>query len=106
GTVPVGRLPVVRLPLDVVVPALLAAGSALFVQIFESGLLQGVMVVAAGFAFGGVLWAWAYARYVAGPRFALAQTALNVMAHLTAFLLFSVIYGLKMRPLISAPAIG
>jgi hypothetical protein len=106
GAVPVGRLPMLGLPLDVVVPALLAAGFALFVQIFESGLLQGVIVIVAGFVYGGLLWAQAQARYLAGPRFALAQTALNVMAHLTAFLLFSVIYGLKVRPLISAPAVG
>jgi hypothetical protein len=89
-----------------VVPALLAAGFGLFVQIFESGLLQGLLVIAAGFVFAGVLWAQASARYIAGPRFALAQTALNVMAHLTAFLLFSVIYGLKVRSLISAPTVG
>jgi hypothetical protein len=105
GMIPTGRLLVLRLPLDVVVPALLAAGFALFVQIFESGLVQGLMVVVAGFVFAGVLWAQAHARYIADPRFALAQTALNVIGHLTAFLLFSVIYGLKLRSLISAPAV-
>jgi hypothetical protein len=104
--IPAGRIPVLRVPLDIVVPTLLAAGFALFVQLFQSGVLQGAMVILAGFVFGGVLWAQAHARHAAGPRFALAQTALNVIAHLTAFLLFSVIYGLKLRSMLSAPAVG
>jgi hypothetical protein len=104
--IPAGRLPVIRVPLDLVVPALLAAGFALFVQLFDNGLLQGAIVIVAGFVFGGVLWAETLARYAAVPRFALAQTALNVISHLTAFLLFSVIYGLKLRSSIAAPAVG
>jgi Protein of unknown function (DUF5656) len=104
--IPAGRIPVLGVPLDIVVPTLLAAGFALFVQLFQSGILQGAMVILAGFVFGGVLWAQAHARHAAGPRFALAQTALNVIAHLTAFLLFSVIYGLKLRSMLSAPAVG
>ncbi|MFL5732217.1 MAG: hypothetical protein ACJ78Q_03370 [Chloroflexia bacterium] len=106
GALPVGRLPLVRLPLDIVVPSLLAAGLALFVQLFENGLLQGAIVVLGGFVFGAVLWAQSYARYVNTSRFALAQTALNVISHLTAFLFFSVIYGLKLRSSIAAPAVG
>src|SRR5215212_6131689 len=100
--IPTGRIPLLRIPMDVVVPTLLAAGFALFVQLFESGVLQGAIVVMAGFVFGGVLWAQSQARFAAGARFALAQTALNVIAHLTAFLLFSVVYGLKLRSVISA----
>jgi hypothetical protein len=104
--IPVGHIPLLRIPLDVVVPALLAAGFALFVQLFGNGVLQGAIVVLAGLVFGAVLWAQAHARRAAGARFALAQTSLNVIAHLTAFLLFSVIYGLKLRSIFSVPAVA
>jgi intracellular septation protein A len=100
------RLPWVKLSLDIIVPGLLAAGFVVFLQLFESGSLQAVIVLLAGLSFAGVLWAQAHSRDTTNRYFALAQSALNVIAHLTAFLLFSVIYGVKVRALYSATAVG
>ena len=100
------RLPFVKIPLDIIVPSLLAAGFVVFLQLFESGSLQGVIVLAAGCAFAGVLWAQVFGRDASSKYFAAAQSALNIISHLTAFLLFSVIYGLKVRAIVSASAVA
>jgi hypothetical protein len=104
--VPEARFPLVELPLDIIIPSLMAAGAVLFLQMFESGALQVLIVLVAGLAFAGVLWAQAHSRNTADRYFALAQAALNLSSHLTAFLLLSVIYGLKARSLVSASAVG
>jgi Protein of unknown function (DUF5656) len=115
GTIPGARrqanileppLPVLRVPSDVVVPALLAAGAVLFLQLFDNAIWQAFLVLLAGGAFGAVLWAQAHSRDIANARFALSQSILNVISHLTAFLLFSVIYGLKVQSRISATAVA
>jgi MFS family permease len=54
----------------------------------------------------GVLWAQMHGRNTSDRYFAVAQSAMNIIAHLTAFLLFSVIYGLKVRALYSATAVA
>jgi hypothetical protein len=105
-SLPVARLPLFNIPLDIIVPGLLAAGFVVFLQIFESGSLQALIVLLAGISFAGVLWAQVNSRDTSSRYFALAQSALNVIAHLTAFLLFSVIYGLKVRALFSASAVA
>jgi len=95
-----------RLPLDIILPCLLAVGAMLFLQIFEAAWWQAIVIALTGCAFALVLWAQAHTRDLADTRFALAQTALNVGAHLTAFLLFSVIYGLKVQSRFSATAVA
>lgn len=100
------RLPFSGISTRVIIPALLALGLALFVLLFDNVALQSGVVVLGGLAFGAVYWAQTRARSTADTRLALAQTALNVGGHLTAFLVFSVIYGLKIRSLYSAGAVG
>lgn len=99
-------LSIIPIPAEVVVPALLAGGSVLFLLLFESAVWQAVLVALAGCSFGGVLWAQAHSRSIHDPRFALAQSVLNVISHLTAFLLFCVIYGLKVQSRYSATAVA
>jgi hypothetical protein len=100
------RIPVLGVPIEIVLPSLLAAGSVLFLQLFESGLIQTAVLLLAGAAFAGVLWAQVHSHFTGDAHFALAQTVLNVVVHLAAFLLFSVIYGMKIRSLFSATAIA
>jgi hypothetical protein len=68
--------------------------------------MQAILVGGAGLAFAGVFWAQIRGADTADRYFGLAQSVLNIISHLTAFLLFSAIYGLKVRALISAPAVG
>jgi hypothetical protein len=94
------------LSVSALLPALAAGGFTLFLQIFESGALQTGLFVLAVLSLGAINWSLAH---VVDPRdryFTFAQTALNVLSHLVAFLLFSVIYGLKVRSLASATAVG
>lgn len=100
------RLPLGRITTQVIIPGLLALGLSLFVLIFDNVILQAGVVVLGGLAFGAVYWAQTRSRSTADPRLALGQTMLNVGAHLTAFVVFSVIYGLKVRSLYSACAVG
>ena len=106
GLVPRASLPLARMPLEVVVPALLAGGFIIFLQLFDNGIAQGVIIAIAALAFAGVYWSQAHAFDTHDPYFGLAQTALNVMSHLCAFLLFSAIYGFKTRALFSASAVA
>jgi hypothetical protein len=100
------RLPLVPLPAEVAVPSLLAAASFAFIQLFDSVLLQGVVLLVVAGGIAGVYWAQVHSRHKEDAYFALAQATLNVGSHLTAFLLFSVIYGAKVRSLFSASAAG
>jgi hypothetical protein len=84
----------------------LSAGAVLFLQFFADGAVQIVVVIVAGIAFAGVYWAQVHAQQTGDAYFALAQTGLNIIAHLTAFILFSAVYGLKVRSLYSATAVG
>lgn len=104
--VSVPRLPFVRVPVDVIVPGMLALGFVVFLQLFESGVVQAIIVLLAGGAFAGVLWAQVHTRDATNKYFALAQSVLNVVSHLAAFLLFSVVFGLKVRSLYSSTAVG
>ncbi len=104
--VPVPRLPMLKASVDVIVPGMLALGFVVFLQLFDNGVLQAAIVLVAGFAFAGVLWAQAHTRDATNRYFALAQTVLIVVSHLTAFMLFSVIYGLKVRALFSSTAVA
>lgn len=99
-------LPFVRVPLDVLLPTLLVLGFAIFLQIFAGSWFQILVLVLAGASLLAVFWSQAHGVDTADRYFGLAQTALNVCAHLTAFLLFSAIYGLKERALVSATAVG
>lgn len=94
------------LPLEAVVPALLVGGFTLFIQIFENGVLQSLILALAAASFGAVYWAQLHSLEVSDRFFSLAQTVLNVVSHLCAFLLFSTVYGLKVRSLFSATAIA
>jgi hypothetical protein len=85
---------------------LTALGFVLFVQLFESGAAQVGVLVLAAVTFGGIFWAEAHAQHTSDPYFGLAQTVLNVAAHVCAFLLFSTIYALKLRSLYSSSATG
>ena len=100
------RLPLLTLPAEIVVPSLLAAASFAFIQLFDSAVLQGVVLLFVAGGFAGVYWAQVHTRHTEDAYFALAQATLNVGSHLTAFLLFSVVYGAKVRSLFSASAAG
>ena len=103
---PDATFPVVPMPLSVIVPGLMAAGFIIFLQLFENGVLQVLILLLAGAAFAAVYWAQAHSSDPRGRYFVLAHSALNVLSHLTAFLLFSAIYGLKLRSLFSATSVG
>jgi hypothetical protein len=92
--------------LSAAVPALASLGFALFLQLFEPGIFQIAGLLAAAVALGALYWSLAHTANPTDTHFSLAQTMLNVLVHLTAFLLFSVIYGLKLRSIFSATAVG
>ena len=100
------RLPLLPIPLDVIVPGALAAGFVLFLQFFESGVAQALIVVLGGLAFAALFWAQAHSLDTRDRFFGLAQSMLNLITYLTAFLFFCVVYGLKQRAIISASAVG
>jgi hypothetical protein len=102
----IARLAVRFLPLGAVLPALLVAGATLFVQIFENGIVQTMIIASAAISLGAIYWAQVHAVDIQDRYFGLAQAILNVSSHLCAFLLFATIYGLKTRALISATAVG
>ncbi len=95
-----------RLPLEVLLPSLLVLGFTIFLQIFAGGWFQIMVLALGGLSLLAVFWAQAHTSDAADRYFGLAQTSLNVCSHLTAFLLFSAIYGLKVRALASATAVG
>jgi len=99
-------LPLVRVPLIVVVPAVLVVGFVIFLRLFESGVLQALVLALAALSFSSVFWAQAHSVNWRDRYFGLAQAVLNLLSHLAAFLFFSVIYGLKVRALYSASAVG
>lgn len=99
-------LPLLRVPLIVVVPAVLVVGFVIFLRLFESGVLQAVVLALAALSFASVFWAQAHSVNWRDRYFGLAQAVLNLLSHLAAFLFFSVIYGLKVRALYSASAVG
>jgi hypothetical protein len=99
-------LPLLRVPVHALLPALLVVGYALFVRLFSGSWFEVVVIGLAWFSFVTVYWALAHAADTADRYFGLAQTALNICAHLTAFLLYSTVYGLKVRALYSATAVG
>lgn len=103
---PPSYLPLTRLPLEVLLPALLVLGYSIFLQIFAGSWFQIVVLALAAGSFVSVFWAQSHATDTGDRYFGLAQTALNVCAHVTAFLLFSAIYGLKVRALASATTVG
>ncbi len=104
-TLPDTRFPLIPLPLDTLLPVLLVAGYVIFVQLFDSGALQALIVVIAGLSFAALFWANVHGLDTRDRYFGLAQTSLNVASHITAFLLFSVVYGLKTRSLYSSSAV-
>jgi hypothetical protein len=99
-------LPLVRIPVHALLPALLLVGYAIFMQLFSGSWFEVVVIGLAWLSFVAVYWAQAHAADTADRYFGLAQTALNICAHLTGFLLYSTIYGLKVRALFSATAVG
>lgn len=96
------RLPI---PIEAVVPALLVGGFTLFIQLFDSGILQTFILILAALSFAAVYWAQLHALDISDRFFSLSQAVLNIISHLCAFLLFATIYGLKTRSLISASAV-
>ncbi|MDQ3928429.1 MAG: hypothetical protein M3328_04685 [Chloroflexota bacterium] len=100
------NLPFVPIPVHVLLPALLLVGYAIFMQLFTGSWFEVVVIGLAWASFVVVYWALAHSADTADRYFGLAQTALNVCAHLTAFLLYSTIYGFKVRALYSATAVG
>ena len=103
---PPTRLWFLPIPLDAVLPGLTALGFVMFVQLFEGGAAQIVVLGLAGITFGWLFWAEAHAQHTSDSYFGLAQTVLNIAAHMCAFLLFSTIYALKLRSLYSSTATG
>jgi len=99
-------LPILHVPLIVVVPAVLVVGFVIFLRLFESGVLQALVLALAALSFASVFWAQAHSVNWRDRYFGLAQAVLNLLSHLAAFLFFSVIYGLKVRALYSATAVG
>jgi hypothetical protein len=95
-----------KLPAEIVLPSMLAAGFALMLQLFEGGGAQALVLSLAAAAFAAVYWAQTHAIETSDRYFALSQSVLNVLSHVAAFLLFSIIYGLKARALFSATAVG
>jgi hypothetical protein len=95
----------VQIPLETVVPALLVGGFTLFIQLFDSGILQTLILILAALSFAAVYWAQVHALDISDRFFSLSQAILNIISHLCAFLLFATIYGLKTRSLISASAV-
>lgn len=93
-------------PSEAVVPALLVGGFTLFVQFFESGMIQTLILVLAALSFASVYWAQLHVIDIRDRYFGVAQAILNVLAHLCAFLLFATIYGLKTRSIISGSAVA
>jgi hypothetical protein len=106
GAVPDVRLGRIVVPTEVVLPSMLAAGFALILQIFESGVVQALVLSIAAVSFAAVFWAQTHTVGTRDRYLALSQSVLNVLSHLAAFLLFSIIYGLKARALVSASAVG
>jgi hypothetical protein len=94
------------LPMEALVPALLVGGFTLFIQIFDNGIVQTLIIALAALSFAAIYWAQLHSIEVGDRFFGLAQTILNVISHLCAFLLFAAIYGLKTRSLVSATAVG
>jgi hypothetical protein len=101
-----GKIWILPLPLETLLPGLLAVGFVLFLRLFENGIAQVVVLALAAASFAAVYWGQAHGSHIRDPLFGLAQTALNVTAHVCAFLLFTTIYGLKVRSLYSASATG
>jgi hypothetical protein len=99
-------LPLLRVPVHALLPALLVVGYAIFMRLFSGSWFEVVIIGLAWLSFVAVYWALSHAADTADRYFGLAQTALNICAHLTAFLLYSTIYGLKVRALYSATAVG
>jgi hypothetical protein len=99
----IGRI---LIPTEVVLPSLLAAGFSLILQVFESGIVQAFVLSVAALSFAAVYWAQTHSVNTADRYFAFGHSVLNVLSHLAAFLLFSVIYGLKERALVSATAVA
>ncbi|MEO8284924.1 MAG: hypothetical protein ABI670_00615 [Chloroflexota bacterium] len=93
-------------PIETVVPALLVGGFTLFVQLFENGIVQALILALAAVSFGAIYWAQVHSFDVSDRFFSGAQAMLNVLSHLCAFLLFATIYGLKTRSAISATAVA
>jgi hypothetical protein len=93
-------------PVEVVLPSMLVAGFALILQVFEGGIVQALVLSMAAVAFAAVYWAQTHSVDARERYFPLSQIVLNVLSHLAAFLLFSIIYGLKARALFSASAVG
>jgi hypothetical protein len=100
------RLPILPLPLDVIVPGALGAGFVLFLQFFSDGIAQTLIVILGGLAYAALFWAQAHSLDTRDRYFGLAQSLLNLITYLTAFLFFSVVYGLKVRAIFSASAVG
>jgi intracellular septation protein A len=106
GAVPQISFGRIALPSEVVLPSMLVAGFALILQIFETGVVQALVLTLAAVALAAVFWAQTHAVNAGDRYFALSQSVLNVLSHLAAFLVFSIIYGLKERALVSASAVG
>ena len=100
------RVSRVVVPSEIVLPVMLVAGFALILQLFESGIVQAIVLSIAAVALASVFWAQTHTVDTADKYFGLSQSILNVLSHLAAFLLFSITYGLKERALISASAVG
>jgi hypothetical protein len=106
GSLPATYLWLLPVPLETVLPGLTTVGFVLFVQLFEGGVSQVAVLVLASLTLGSLYWAQSHALNTSDTYFGLAQTVLNVAAHICAFLLFSTIYALKLRSLYSSTGTG
>ncbi len=87
-------------------PALLTLGAALFLGISADTLLVAIVLIVTGFALTLAFIAQYHSLDAQDSYFGVATLGLNIIAHLTAFALFSSIYYAKDRTLISGSGVA
>lgn len=92
--------------LSALLPCSLVGGILLFLPLFSDGIAHALLLVLGGVALGVTYWAQGHSASTSDRYFGFAQSALNLLSHLSVFVLFSVLYGLKTRSLFSATGVG
>lgn len=87
-------------------PALLTVGAVLFLTLFDDAWVLSAILAGAGLTLGGAFYGLYHTIDLLDARFGLANTLLNLLIHLAAFLLYGAIYAQGARSLLSAPAMG
>lgn len=82
-------------------PVLLTLGASLFLGIFRDGFAIGVILVVTAVALSATFVSMYHSLDSRDRYYGLANSALNLISHLTAFALFSSIYQFKLRTIFS-----